>query len=109
VTRARSAAIAGGASRFVAESYWPRPAVEDVAATASRVRRAAASMNRDVAAVRLIRCTLAPADELCSWLFEAESEAAIRSLGSAAGLEFERIAPAIEVWPERASGRRAKG
>jgi hypothetical protein len=84
---------------FVAESYWPNPTAEAVRAAARRTRGAAAALPREAGRIRLIRCTLAPGDELCSWLFEADSEDAVRSLGRAVGLDFERIGPAYDVWP----------
>ena len=85
---------------FVAESYSPRPDVAAIRAAALRTRRVAAGRSGE-AGVRLIRCTLAPADELCAWLFEAGSEEAVRDVGAAAGLEFERVGRAIVVWPRR--------
>jgi hypothetical protein len=91
----------GRRGRFVAESFWPRPAPDEIRAAAQRVRRAAALLPWEVGPVRLVRCTLAPSDELCAWLFEAESEDAVRALGRAAGLDFERIGLAVDVWPAR--------
>jgi hypothetical protein len=91
----------GRRGRFVAESFWPSPAPDEVRAAARRVRHAAALLPGKVGPVRLVRCTLAPSDELCAWLFEAESADAVRALGQAVGLDFERIGPAVDVWPTR--------
>jgi len=93
-----------GPGRFVAESYWPHPAAEDVRSAARRTRRAAAALPADAGRVRLLRCTLAPTDELCTWWFEADSVAAVVAVGQAVGLDFERVTPALDVWPGRRRG-----
>lgn len=63
------------------------------------LRAAARHLPRDSGQLRLLRCTLAPADELCIWAFEADSEATVRALGHAVGLELDRISLAVDVWP----------
>lgn len=90
-----------GPNRFVAESYWPRPAAEDVRSAVRRTRRAAAALPGHAGRVRLLRCTLAPTDELCTWWFEADSAASVVALGRAVGLDFERVTLALDVWPQR--------
>jgi hypothetical protein len=96
---------AAGLRAFVAESYWPNPTADAVRALARRTRRAAAALPRETGRIRLVRCTLAPGDELCAWLFEAESEDAVRSLGRSVGLDFERVGPAVDVWPPGRAAR----
>ena len=89
----------GRPTRFVAESYWPGAAPDDIAAAVRRTRQAAAGLEPAAGRARLLRCTLTPTDELCYWLFEADSEATIRLLGGRASLDFERVSPAVDVWP----------
>ena len=90
--------------RYVAESYWPHPAAGDVRSAVRRTRRVAAALPAGAGRVRLLRCTLAPTDEICTWLFEADSQAVIVALGHAAGLDFERVTPSVDVWPRPRRG-----
>ena len=92
--------------RFVAESYWSNGDRAAMQAAVRRTRRVAAARAPGEGRVRLVRCLLSPRDELCSWLFEADSEAAVRSVGALAGIDLERISPAVEVWP---IGRTSRG
>jgi hypothetical protein len=82
---------------FVAESYLPRPASAGLGAIVEELRRAA-DLYR-AGPVVLIRCVELPDDELCSWTFEAMSEAAVRSLTTAVDLDLERVSRAVERWP----------
>jgi hypothetical protein len=91
----------------VAESYWARPTPGEIREAARRTSHAARQLPAAVGSVRLVRCTVAPADEICAWLFEADKVDAIAAVGRAAGLEFDRIAPAFEIEePPRRTGKR---
>jgi len=87
--------------RFLAESYWSESDPADVTAAIRAIRRAAAARPSSCGDVRLVRCLLSPADELFSWLFEADSEAAVRATAISAGVDLERISAAVELWPRR--------
>jgi hypothetical protein len=82
--------------RFVADSYVPRGSGPSVDQLVLDVRHATAASEERV---RLIRCIELPDDELCTWTFEADSEASVRAIGSAADLELERVTRAVERWP----------
>jgi hypothetical protein len=90
-----------GLESFIAESFWPNPLPEAIEAAAQRANLAARELPTETGRVRLIRCVVAPTDELCSWWFEADSEEAIVAVGQAAGLAFERIGRAVGIWPPR--------
>lgn len=85
--------------RFVAESFWAGQERVEITATVRRIRRISVTRPASEGPVRLIRCLLSPTDELCSWLFEGSSEAAVRALALEAGLDLERVSPAVELWP----------
>jgi hypothetical protein len=83
---------------YLVESYTPRSGavLEDAIA---RVRRAAKEIAAEGVALRHVRSTFVPEDEMCLYVFEAESSAAVDEVGRRAGLPFERVVEAMSVTP----------
>jgi hypothetical protein len=77
---------------FLAETYTPRLAP---ARRASDVARAAAHASGPGAPVRFLGAINVPGEETCFWLYQAPTAAAVRAAMAAAGLDPERITPAV--------------
>jgi hypothetical protein len=81
---------------FLAELYLSRTDPEGAGGTAARARSAARRAARHGRALRYVRTTFVPDDELCFVLFEGDAAETVAEAGRRAGLEFERIVEAIE-------------
>jgi hypothetical protein len=78
---------------FLAEFYLPASAaLSDVA---QQARTGAAAACAAGSQTRFIQAVFVPTEETCFALFEAPTAAAVSAAGSAAGLEFDRVTPAI--------------
>ena len=80
---------------YLIESYLPRSRAGELSAAVSRLRRATESRAAAGAAVRHIRSTFVPSDELCLHLFEAEDEATVGEASRRAAIEPARVVQAI--------------
>jgi hypothetical protein len=78
--------------RFLAELYSSSRHVDD---DTRRIRAAAAALADGGLAVGHLQAVFVPDEEMCLHLFEAPDEAAVRRVLSAAGLDAERISPAV--------------
>ena len=77
--------------RFLVESY-----VADDPAAIEEARERARSMPEQNALIRYVRTTFLPGDETILHVFEAPSAAALTRAGERVGLNYERIAEAVE-------------
>jgi uncharacterized protein DUF4242 len=82
-------------TEFIVELYVSRNGAGAVAESASRARQAAEQMTREGATVRFLRTMFVPEDETCFYLYEAESEEAVREAAGRAALPVERVAKAM--------------
>jgi hypothetical protein len=82
---------------FVVETYLPRGRRADVAAAEARAREAARLVGR----VQFVRATFLPADELCLFVFEADSARSVGDVAERAGIRAERILEAVEASREK--------
>jgi acetyl esterase/lipase len=82
---------------YLAEVYTPRPTAAEEEAQRDRVRAAAEALAADGPHVRYVQVLLVPGEETAFHLFEAEGPAAVEAVLRAAGLEAERISPALAV------------
>lgn len=80
---------------YLAEGYAPR--VREASAARRRLKVVAEQIRDEGAAVRYIRTTFLPDDEMCFHVFEANSVEVVRELCIRAGLSAARIAVAVEV------------
>ncbi len=78
---------------FLAEFYLPVGA--DLADVVHRARTGAAATCAAGAEVGFVQALFVPAEETCFAVFEAPTAAAVSAAGSAAGLEFDRVTPAV--------------
>lgn len=83
--------------RFVVEAYVPRGRATEVGDAEARARAAARATKR----VRFVRATFFPDDELCLFVFEADSPRLVGAVTRRAGIRAERIVEAIEKGEKR--------
>ncbi len=81
---------------FLAELYMPTTGPGGTAEAAARARAAAEEVARDGDLLRFLRITFVPGDETCFVAYEAATSLAVAEAGRRAGLDFERIVPAVE-------------
>jgi hypothetical protein len=91
---------------FLAETYTPRDAAGTAAPRAGDIARAAEQVSGPGAPVRFLGAIAVPAEETCFWLYQAPTVAAVRAAMAAAGLDPERITPAVTLRPPRPARRR---
>jgi hypothetical protein len=80
---------------FLVELFVSRADAGSTAPGAERARRAAEALSNQGTSVRYLRSIFVPDDETCFHLYTASSLAAVRAVGSRAGLRFERISEAV--------------
>ena len=100
--------IDGNWQRFLVEHYRPGLSPDDLRNLALRVRSAAIVLAGEGVSVRYREATILPADESLLCQFDAVSEEAVRAAYERAGLDFERISPAL-AGPGIARFRRSTG
>lgn len=81
---------------YVVETYVPRARAEELAAATARAREATRTLAKEGRRIRFLRSTFLPEDELCFFVFEAESPALVGEAAERAAIEFERIVEAVE-------------
>lgn len=79
---------------YLAEAYLSKSS--DFGLSARQARRAAEALGREGIRVRYVRSTFMPEDEICLHVFEADSAEDVRSVGTRARIEFDRIVDAVE-------------
>lgn len=79
--------------RYLAELYLP--ATTALAEVAGKARAGAEQAGRTGARIRFLQAIFVPQDESCFVLYLASSAADVSAAGTAAGLIFDRIVPAI--------------
>ena len=84
---------------YLIESYLPRSRAGELAALVGRLRRATETLTAEGAAVRHLRSTFVPGDELCLHLFEAESAATVGEASRRADIEPARVVQAVSEAP----------
>jgi hypothetical protein len=81
----------GDVPRFLVESYVASSS-DDVDEACARARSTAGAAE----GVRYVETTYLPGDDTVLHVFDAPSEEALALAGRSAGLEFERIVPAVQ-------------
>jgi hypothetical protein len=85
---------------FVVERYRSRSDSESLRTIADRLVAGARQATPDGASVRYVHTIFLPDDETCLHLFEAESEADVRSVARRACIEIDRLVVVEQVGPE---------
>ncbi len=80
---------------YLAELYLPEAGAKAHRSVIRNAERAAASLARDGAPVRLVRSVVVPHDEMCLLLFEADSAETVGRVGELGGIAFDRIVEAV--------------
>ncbi len=93
----REAATLVAMPNYLVESYLARTRAADLDAATARADDAAEAMRREGIAVRHVRTTFLPGDEVCLHLFEAPSLEAASELTRRAEIAFHRIVQAVEI------------
>jgi hypothetical protein len=95
---------------YMVERYLPSPTSERLTRDVDRATEAADHMTTEGTAVRYLRSTYLPQDDMCFYLFEAPSARAVAETMERAGIACERITEAIHVPAEGlVSGRGGDG
>lgn len=82
-------------AEFLVELYVSRGAAGTFELDAERARLAAEQLTSEGTPVRCVRSIFVPEDEMCLFLYEADSMEAVREASVRAGLAFERISAAV--------------
>lgn len=89
---------------YLVESYLPRARADELRDAAERARLAAEALASEGRAVRYLRSTFLPVDEVCLYLLEAESAEVAGEAMERAGISFERVVEALPVLLSAAAG-----
>jgi hypothetical protein len=82
---------------YLVDGYLPRSRSGELAELSARLRAAAEELTAEGTAVRHVRSSFLPADELFLHLIEAESAEAAGEASRRAGIAPERIVEAVSV------------
>jgi hypothetical protein len=82
---------------YLVDGYLPRSRSGELAELIARLRAAASELTAEGTAVRHVRSSFLPADELLLHLIEAESAEAAGEASRRAGVAPERIVEAVSV------------
>jgi hypothetical protein len=85
--------------RFIVELYLSRASSDDIDHIDARARAAAEELAREGAAVRHLRSTHVPQDEMCLLVYEAPNRELALEASRRAGVISERVLEAIETVP----------
>jgi len=81
--------------RYLVESYLPAVGGAEHKRVAARARDAAAELARAGAALHYLDAIFVPEDEMCLFVFEADSPELVREAGRRAGFSVERVLEAV--------------
>jgi hypothetical protein len=85
---------------YVVERYLPGLSRSDLLRKLTELERATEGRLTGGPSVRYLGSTIVLKDEACYCHFVGPSEAAIAEANRRAGLSFDRIVPAVAVWPK---------
>ena len=81
--------------QFLVEVFTPRSSAGDLATAERRARSAARRLSGADVAVRYVRATYIPDDEICFFVFDAPSRGDAALVAQRAGLEPIRVVEAV--------------
>jgi hypothetical protein len=91
----RRARSVGCVTQFLVEVFTPRARAATIAAAERSAISAARSLSNTEGAVRYVRATYIPEDEICFFVFDAPSGRAAALVAQRAGLEPIRVVEAV--------------
>jgi hypothetical protein len=77
--------------KFLAEAYLPKPSRAELAAMTGRIRVAVGQLTRDGAGLRYVETIAVPEDEMCLFVYEADTAELVREASARAGIPCERV------------------
>jgi hypothetical protein len=93
----------GSVSAFLVERYVPHAAVEPLAAAIPRAAQlgalGVAAESGPALKVQYLLSAYLPAEDMCFCVFRAATAGAVRALNQEADLGFDRITPAVLLYP----------
>lgn len=81
---------------YLAEAYIARPRAGELPAHERRARAAAKELTQQGIPIRFLRSIFVPADEICFYVFEADSAETVGAACKRAALRFERVIEAVD-------------
>jgi hypothetical protein len=81
--------------QFLVEVFTPRPSAGEIATAERRARLAAGELSGADGAVRFVRATYVPEDEICFFVFDAPSGLHAALVARQAGLDPIRVVEAV--------------
>jgi hypothetical protein len=85
---------------YVVERYLPGLSRSDLLRKLGQLEQAAERLLTGGSSVRYLGSTIVLEDEACYCQFVGPSEDAVAEVNRRAGLSFDRIVPAVAVWPK---------
>lgn len=82
-------------SEYLVEAYVPRSAAASALPSLQLVSGVAEQLTRGGRRVELLRSIFVPEDETCFYLFEGQSDEAVREAATRSGLQVERVMEAV--------------
>ena len=83
--------------QFLLEIYAPPDVPGILPLRAGDIARATEQVSEETAPIRLLGAIFLPEDEICFYLYQASSADAVRAAATRAGLEPDRITPAVSI------------
>ena len=81
---------------YFAEAYVARSHTSELRAHERRARASAKELTQEGMPIRFVRAIFVPADEICFYVFEADSAEAVGAACDGAALRFERVVEAVD-------------
>jgi hypothetical protein len=107
------AEVETAARTFLVEHYWPGVTARAFGHAARKVRASAEQLAREGVDLEFLHSTLVPEDEAAFCVLRGESESVVEEAYRRAGVRFERVLPAVEIFnpeppPESGGDRRGE-
>ena len=87
-----------GARTFLVEHYWPGVTARAFGRAAQRIRASAEQLAREGVDLEFLHSTLVLEDEAAFCVLRGESESVVEEAYRRAGVRFERVLPAVEMF-----------
>ncbi len=85
-------------SEFLLEVYLSRASAGCLTPSPDDVCRAADHLSREGKYIRFLQSVFIPDDEMCLYLFQAQSAEVVVEVAARCGLRFERLVEAVSAW-----------
>jgi Protein of unknown function (DUF4242) len=103
------AEVEAAARTFLVEHYWPGVTARAFEGAAQKVRASAKQLAGEGVDVEFLHSTLVLEDEAAFCVLRAESESVVEEAYRRAGVRFERVLPAVEMFNPEGSPNKPIG